>query len=44
MTTNGNIFTKAGRIFVVAIALTLFAGAVTGCGKTEEQEAEEHAA
>jgi hypothetical protein len=41
MTTKGNIFTKAGRIFVVAAALTLFAGTVTGCGKkTEKEEAE----
>jgi hypothetical protein len=43
MTTHGINFTKAGRIFVAALAITLFTGAVTGCGvKTEEQEAQEH--
>ena len=41
MKTNASIFTNAARIFVVATGLSLVAGVVTGCGKSEKQEAKE---
>lgn len=42
MESNKDLFSKLGRIFVALFAVTVFAGTITGCGKSKEKEAQSH--